>query len=203
MTYRKEHAEGIQPYQPTSHVPPSIYATSIDREAVLADLRWSQEQARNGVDPADSARAIAERHLRDSEPEQNQRALVERYADRVSELAYKGPEIPAERQAAQLEPTAEEKRHWEPLIQSIGIERAEPFAWRKEHSEIQSYRNDENRGWLHIDPHGQFFDRNAQPIAAQVALEPFGLATTMARGNEQSASMNKETPADSGYGISL
>lgn len=203
MTYRKEHAEGMQPYQPTSHVPPSIYATSIDRETVLTDLRWSQEQAKNGVDPAGTARAIAERHVQGAETEQNQRALIERYAERVAELAYKAPDMPVERQAAQLEPTAEEKRHWEPLVQSIGLEHTEPFAWRKEHAEIQSYRSDENRGWLHIDSHGQFFDRNAQPIAAQVALEPFGLSASVSRGNEQSAGMNKETPTDSGYGISL
>jgi hypothetical protein len=203
MTYRKEHVEGMQPYQPTSHVPPSVYATSLDRETVLTDLRWSQEQARNGVDPADTARAITERHQHDSEPEHNQRALIERYADRVTELAYRGPDIPVELQATHLEPTAEERRHWEPLVQSIGIEHAEPFAWRKEHAEIQSYRNDQNPGWLHIVAHGQFFDRNAQPIAAQAALEPFGLSTAITRGNEQSAGINKDGPTDSGYGISL
>lgn len=203
MTYRKEHVEGMQPYQPTSHVPPSVYATSLDRETVLTDLRWSQEQARNGVDPADTARAITERHQHDSEPEHNQRALIERYADRVTELAYRGPDIPVDLQATHLEPTAEERRHWEPLVQSIGIEHAEPFAWRKEHAEIQSYRNDQNPGWLHIDAHGQFFDRNAQPIAAQAALEPFGLSTAITRGNEQSAGINKDGPTDSGYGISL
>lgn len=203
MTYRKEHAEGIQPYQPTSHVPPSIYAMSIDRETVLADLRWSQEQAKNGVDPANTARAITERHQHDSEPEQNQRSLIERYADRVAELAYKDSGIPVERQAAQLEPTAEEKRHWEPLVQSIGVEHAEPFVWRKEHAEIQSYRSVENRGWLHIDSQGQFFDRNAQPIAAQVALEPVGLSSIESRGNVHSTEERNETPPHSNHGLSL
>ncbi len=128
---------------------------------------------------------------------------MERYADRVVELTYRGPDVSVERQAAQLEPTADERRHWEPLVQSIGVEHAEPFAWRKEHAEIQSYRNDETRGWLHIDTHGQFFDRNAQPIAAQAALEPFGLSETVSRGNEESEGINKAAPTDGGYFISL
>jgi hypothetical protein len=203
MTYRKEHAEGMQPYQPTSHVPPSIYATSIDRDTVLTDLRWTQEQAKNGADPADTARTITERHLQASEPEQNQRALVERYADRVAELAYRNPDMPVERQAAQLEPTAEERRHWEPLVQAVGLEQAEPFAWRKEHAEIQSYRHDDMRGWLHIDGHGQFFDRNAQAIPAQTALQPFGLSIATTQANEQNLGVGKDTLDDSGYRFSL
>ncbi|MFC6647164.1 hypothetical protein ACFQBQ_16615 [Granulicella cerasi] len=151
----------------------------------------------------DPAGHFMERHSQGTEMEQNQRALIERYADRLAELAYKGPAMPAERHAAQLEPTVEERRHWVPLVQSIGLEHAEAFTWQKEHAEIQSYRNDENRGWLHIDTQGQFFDRNAQPIAAQAAPEPLGLSAAITRGNEQAADMNKDSATNSAYGLSV
>lgn len=199
-TNHKEPAEGIQP---SDRVPPSIYAASLQREAILNDIGWSQEQAKSGADSSDATRGLVDRHLERGEIGPDHLSVIARYADRVIELAYTGPDVAPAQQISQLRSTADERGHWEPLVKSIGIEHAEPFAWRKEHGEIQSYRSEEPRGWLHIDGHGQFVDCNAQPIAAQIALEPFGLAAFISRGNEQSATMNKENPADSGYAISL
>ncbi|MGA2250694.1 hypothetical protein [Terracidiphilus sp.] len=39
---------------------------------------------------------------------------------------------------------------------------------------IQSYQHNQTAGWLHIDPQGQFYDRQAQPIAKENALEHAG-----------------------------
>ena len=36
---------------------------------------------------------------------------------------------------------------------------------------IQSYQHNQTGGWLHIDTQGQFFDRQAQPVTKEIALE--------------------------------
>lgn len=48
------------------------------------------------------------------------------------------------------------------------------YDWKRETGEIQSYQHNQTRGWLHIDPQGQFYDRHAQPLLRAVALEQSG-----------------------------
>ncbi len=45
------------------------------------------------------------------------------------------------------------------------------YDWKRETGEIQSYQHNQTNGWLHIDPQGQFYDRQAQPISREVALD--------------------------------
>jgi hypothetical protein len=40
-----------------------------------------------------------------------------------------------------------------------------------ETSDIESYKHDQTGGWLHIDPQSNFYDRQAQPITRENALE--------------------------------
>ena len=35
----------------------------------------------------------------------------------------------------------------------------------------ESYKHTQTEGWLHIDPQSQFYDREAQPISRENALE--------------------------------
>jgi hypothetical protein len=48
------------------------------------------------------------------------------------------------------------------------------YDWKRETGDIQSYQHNQTAGWLHIDPQGQFYDRQAQPILKENALEHAG-----------------------------
>lgn len=61
-------------------------------------------------------------------------------------------------------------RHYAP-IQNTLLNEAAGYEWRRETGDIQSYQHNQTGGWLHIDPQGQFYDRQAQPIARDTALD--------------------------------
>ena len=61
-------------------------------------------------------------------------------------------------------------RHYAPIQTALPNE-ASGYDWKRETGDIQSYQHNERGGWLHIDPQGQFYDRQAQPISRDVALE--------------------------------
>jgi conjugative relaxase-like TrwC/TraI family protein len=64
-------------------------------------------------------------------------------------------------------------RHYAPIQTALPNE-ASAYDWKRETGDIQSYQHVEKGGWLHIDPHGQFYDRQAQPIERAQALENIG-----------------------------
>jgi hypothetical protein len=47
----------------------------------------------------------------------------------------------------------------------------EGYEWKRETGDIESYKHDQTGGWLHIDPQSNFYDREAQPISRENALE--------------------------------
>jgi hypothetical protein len=64
-------------------------------------------------------------------------------------------------------------RHYAPLLTALRDE-ANGYDWKRETGDIQSYQHHQNAGWLHIDSQGQFYDRHAQSIPREVALEAAG-----------------------------
>jgi hypothetical protein len=54
---------------------------------------------------------------------------------------------------------------------------ASGYEWKRETGDIQSYQHNQTGGWLHIDQQSQFYDRHAQPIAKEHALEHAGHLT--------------------------
>ena len=48
------------------------------------------------------------------------------------------------------------------------------YEWKRATGDIQSYRHNVTTGWLHIDPQGQFHNRQSQPITRERALETAG-----------------------------
>ena len=69
--------------------------------------------------------------------------------------------------------TAEQKehnRHYGPIETALRSE-ANGYDWKHENVGIQSYQHNQTGGWLHIDTQGQFFDRQAQPVTKEIALE--------------------------------
>jgi hypothetical protein len=64
-------------------------------------------------------------------------------------------------------------RHYAPIQTALPNE-ASGYDWKRETGDIQSYQHNQTSGWLHVDPQGQFYDRQAQPIARDQALEQAG-----------------------------
>ena len=69
--------------------------------------------------------------------------------------------------------TETDQRHYAPLHIALPNE-SEGYEWKRETGDIQSYQHTDTAGWLHIDPQGQFYDRHAQPIERDHALEHAG-----------------------------
>jgi ATP-dependent exoDNAse (exonuclease V) alpha subunit len=64
-------------------------------------------------------------------------------------------------------------RHYAPIQTALPNE-ASGYDWKRETGDIQSYQHNERGGWLHIDPQGQFYDRQAAPIPREIALDHAG-----------------------------
>jgi conjugative relaxase-like TrwC/TraI family protein len=92
-------------------------------------------------------------------------------------------------------------RHYAPIQTALPNE-ASGYDWKRETGDIQSYQHNERGSWLHIDPQGQFYDRQAQPVSREVALERAtnSVDLSLSQGNQA-----QPTTASSGneQGISL
>ena len=65
--------------------------------------------------------------------------------------------------------TEVDARHYAPIEAALPKE-TEGYEWKRETGDIESYKHDQTGGWLHINPDGQFHDRQAQPIEREAAL---------------------------------
>ena len=61
-------------------------------------------------------------------------------------------------------------QHHAPIEMALLNETA-GYEWKRETGEIESYKHDQTGGWLHIDPQTNFYDREAQPVSRENALE--------------------------------
>jgi flagellar biosynthesis GTPase FlhF len=94
-----------------------------------------------------------------------------------------------------------EHRHNAPIQAALPKE-ASDYEWKRETGEVQSYQHNHAGSWLHIDPQGQFYDRQAQPITRETALEQAGHTSAHSMGDNaqvQSGSGNNNND----QGISL
>ena len=86
-----------------------------------------------------------------------------------------------------------EHRHNAPIQTALPKE-ASDYEWKRETGEVQSYQHNQAGSWLHIDPQGQFYDRQAQPITREAALEQAGQSSAHSLGdNAQVQSGSKDT----------
>jgi len=94
-----------------------------------------------------------------------------------------------------------DQRHYAPLQVALPNENA-GYEWRRETGDIQSYQQPQTGGWLHIDTQGQFYDRQAQPITREHALESAGHVALAVNDTLQSKSLNS-IPPNTDHGFSL
>ena len=66
--------------------------------------------------------------------------------------------------------TEVDARRYAPIEAALPKE-TEGYEWKRETGDIESYKHDQTGGWLHIDPQSNFYDREAQPISRENALE--------------------------------
>jgi len=92
-----------------------------------------------------------------------------------------------------------EQRHYVP-IQTALRDEATGYDWKRETGDIQSYRHTEHQGWLHIDPHGSFYDRHSQPISRETALENGGHSPAQGISNDANT-RSIGTGNDQGFGL--
>jgi len=94
-----------------------------------------------------------------------------------------------------------DQRHYAPLQNALPND-ASGYEWKRETGEIQSYQHNQTGGWLHIDQQSQFYDRHAQPIAKEHALEHAGHLTLAVNEIAQAQSIAKGT-VGTDQGLSL
>jgi hypothetical protein len=87
-------------------------------------------------------------------------------------------------------PSEIEQRHYAPLHNALPND-ASSYEWKRETGDIQSYQHNQTRGWLHIDQQSQFYDRHAQPIAKEHALEHAGHLALAVSEISQAQSLTK------------
>jgi hypothetical protein len=94
-----------------------------------------------------------------------------------------------------------EHRHNAPIQATLPKEASE-YEWKRETGEVQSYQHNHAGSWLHIDPQGQFYDRQAQPITRETALEQAGQPPAHAMG-DNTPLLSRNGSNDNDQGISL
>jgi len=95
----------------------------------------------------------------------------------------------------------EHNRHYAPIETALRRE-ANGYEWKRESAGIQSYQHNRTGGWLHIDPQGQFFDRHAQTVIRETALEHARHSAAHSVG-QNAQSLTGSGPNSNGFSISL
>ena len=98
-------------------------------------------------------------------------------------------------------PSEIDQRHYAPLHNALPND-ASGYEWKRETGDIQSYQHNQTGGWLHVDQQSQFYDRHAQPIAKEHALEHAGHLTLAVSEISQAQSIAKGT-VGTDQGLSL
>jgi len=98
--------------------------------------------------------------------------------------------------------TEADQRHYAPLHNALPNDGA-GYEWKRETGDIQSYQHNQTNGWLHIDPQGQFFDRQAQAISRDQALDhaQHGLSHSVADNNPGETLSKSSTAIDQGISL--
>jgi hypothetical protein len=96
-----------------------------------------------------------------------------------------------------------DNRHYAPIEAALPNE-ASSYEWKRETGDIESYQHNQSGGWLHIDPQGQFYDRQVQPTTREAALEHAGHIPAHLMGdNVQMQSPNGSNINDQQSSLSL
>ena len=93
-----------------------------------------------------------------------------------------------------------EHRHNAPIQTALPHETPD-YAWKRETGEVQSYQHNHAGNWLHIDSQGQFYDRQAQPITRETALEQASQASAHSLGDQVQTQSGSKCTTDPGLSL--
>jgi conjugative relaxase-like TrwC/TraI family protein len=93
-------------------------------------------------------------------------------------------------------------RHYTPIETALPKE-TEGYEWKRETGDIESYKHDQTGGWLHIDPQSNFYDREAQPISRENALEHAAHNLTHSAAENAIVRSSSSRDSDNGEGMEL
>jgi hypothetical protein len=93
-----------------------------------------------------------------------------------------------------------EHRHSAPIQTALPNE-ASDYDWKRETGDVQSYQHNHAGSWLHIDPQGQFYDRQAQTITREAALEQAGQSSAHSVGDNAQVQSGSKATADLGLSL--
>jgi hypothetical protein len=93
-----------------------------------------------------------------------------------------------------------EHRHNAPIQTALPNE-ASDYEWKRETGDVQSYQHSHAGSWLHIDPQGQFYDRQAQSITKEVALEQAGHRSAHSMGDSTQVQSGSKDNTDLGLSL--
>ena len=94
-----------------------------------------------------------------------------------------------------------DSRHYAPIEAALPKE-TEGYEWKQETGDIESYKHERTGGWVHIDPQSNFYDREAQPISREDAMEHALCGAERTLPELASEQVPSEKDANN-YGISL
>lgn len=154
-----------------------MYASSVDPDILRDDLRFASWQQQLDIPLIEAVKNLTADHIRRIDAESPVVSLAERYSAYVTEVVRQASDQSAERLLAGLQPSTDDRGHWEPALSTLGPAQADLLTWRREHGDIQSYQQIiEPKGWIHLDGGRQFFDRTTRVISAEQALTPLGIS---------------------------
>lgn len=165
---RKEDTPQLQP----ELVPSSFYANQLSDSSIQQDIATAREAYSCREVVTDAAYSIHEEHF-------GMPGVSQRYAMSLAEAVYQDPQRDDEQIIASVLPTQEDLTKWHPLVNTVGIDFAEQFAYKHQTGDIHTYKQIEGSGHIHVDSDGHFYDRHANQInlfeakerAVQVDLE--------------------------------
>jgi hypothetical protein len=180
----------------------SVSRASQDARIYTNDVSTLAERLSTDISKASAmevSRPNAEAHNQQRQPkEQTMTDTRERTQEEQRRQSQHEAQNPAN-DKAQVQ-TEIDLRHYAPIQTALPNE-ASSYEWRRETGDIQSYQHNERGGWLHIDPQGQFYDRQAQPIEKEAALMNAGHAAVPIAHENASAQSTERYPTDQGLSV--
>jgi conjugative relaxase-like TrwC/TraI family protein len=176
----------VQPEQ----LPASMYAAQLPPEVIHRDIALVQQGIDRNVPEQNITTGVVYGHnievFRDPELKVD---AAQDYATNLYQSVSQKPDLTPEQRIDQMQPTQQERQHWEPILNAVPLEVADQFQHTSNNGTVQSYQHEDTQKYLHIDgPTGQFYDRDKSPIAREVALDhalPPEMSHQYARAEQQ------------------
>jgi conjugative relaxase-like TrwC/TraI family protein len=179
-------AQEVQPEQ----LPASMYAAQLPPEVIHRDIALVQQGIDRNVPEHNITTGVVYGHnievFRDPELKVN---AAQDYATNLYQSVSTKPDLTPEQRIDQMQPTQQERQHWEPILNAVPLEVADQFQRTGNNGTVQSYQHEDTQKYLHIDgPTGQFYDRDKSPIGREAALDhalPPEMSHQYARAEQQ------------------